>query len=257
MKLDFFKMQAQGNDYIYFDFQKTLLPDLNFSKLSRKLSNRRFNIGSDGIVLIESSTKSDAKMRIFNSDGSEGKMCGSALQSVIYYLSLKSDQIDFKIDTASGIKTGKVKPNSRTIKVCLGKPVQLGNAIVKGFSGSLIDIGNPHFVIFEKKLDIINTEITGKEIESDAKFPDGVNIEFVEIISPKEVKMKIWERGSGVTLSCGTGSCAAVYAGIVNEHLEKTVKLHSPGGNVIIDYDGSNIFLAGEVEFVFSGVVEV
>jgi diaminopimelate epimerase len=257
MKLDFFKMQAQGNDYIYFDFRSKPIPKMDFDRLSIKLSNRRYNIGSDGIVLIEPSEVAKAKMRIFNSDGSEGKMCGSALQCVIYYLSLNSNHANFKIETAFGIKTGKVLPKSKNVKVCLGKPTLVEKVTIRGFNGNLIDIGNPHFVTFVDDLNEVNTTKTGSKIESDHQFPDGVNVEFVEIISKNEVKMKVWERGSGVTLSCGTGSCASVYAGISNELLDRSVKLHSPGGNVIIDFDGSDIFLTGEVEFVFYGEVEV
>ncbi|MCK5346949.1 MAG: diaminopimelate epimerase, partial [Candidatus Heimdallarchaeota archaeon] len=128
---------------------------------------------------------------------------------------------------------------------------------VNGYKGNLINIGNPHFVIFVDNIDSIQTAETGKKIESDKQFKNGVNVELIQMISSSEVKMKVWERGSGVTLSCGTGACASVYAGIVNDLLSDSVLLHSPGGQVAIDFDGKNIFLTGDVEFVFSGIVEV
>lgn len=259
MKLDFFKMHAQGNDYIYFDHRQKNLPDLDLQKLAKRLSRRHFSIGADGIVIIEPGSRADAAMRIFNADGSEGEMCGSAVQCIISYLSRQEKRKTFSIETASGIRTGLVIENSKKIRICLGKPIlkQDEYVTIAGFNGKLIDLGNSHFVVYATDLELIQTETAGKTICLNEQFADGINVEFIEIISRREVKLKVWERGSGVTLFCGTGSGAAVFAGISDQLLDHSVLLHSPGGEVEVDYDGTDVFLTGEVEFVFKGEVEL
>lgn len=260
MKLDFFKMQAQGNDYIYFDFIDKPFPNIDISKLAIKLSNRNFNIGSDGIVLILNSTTCDAKMRMFNADGSEGKMCGSALRCVSYYISQKTGKNEVKVETLSGIKIGLIKDiNERLITIDLGVPEFIRNEEIEinNHTGSLISVGNPHFVTFVKSFSENIAKYQGSIIDNPAYFPDSINVEFVKKISKHEIEIKVWERGSGATLACGTGACAASFCGIEKGILSSPVNVQMPGGSVTVELKKSNIFLTGKVEYVFDGSIEI
>ncbi len=260
MKFDFIKMHAQGNDYIYFDFIDNAFPVINFSKLAVKLSNRNFSIGSDGIVLILSSEICDAKMRMFNADGSEAKMCGSALRCVSYYLSQKAGKNEVTVETLAGIKTGLVKDKKeRLVTIDLGIPefIQDEDITINEHSGSLISVGNPHFVTFIESFSENIAKNQGPIIDDPANFPDGINVEFVKIINKNEIEIKIWERGSGATLACGTGACAAAFSGIKKGILTSPIKVQMPDGSVTVKLKKSNIFLTGKVEYVFDGSIEI
>ncbi len=260
MKLDFFKMHAQGNDYIYFDLIDKPLPKINFSKLAIKLSKRNFSIGSDGIVLIFDSENCDAKMRMFNIDGSEGKMCGSALRCVSYYLSQKFGKDKITVDTLAGKKTGLIKDNvERLVTIDLGIPefIKDDELTINDHAGSLISVGNSHFVTFMESLSDNIAKYQGPIIDNPAFFPDGINVEFVKVINKNEIEIKVWERGSGVTLACGTGACAASFCGIKKGFLTSPIKVQMPGGSVTVELKKSNIFLTGKVEHVFDGSMEI
>lgn len=257
MKFDFFKMQVNGNDYIFFD----LLGKRNFEKKFESvqmLCDRNFGIGGDGVVLILPDANNDALMRIFNADGSEAKMCGSALSSVTLYLSEKLKKIKTKINTLSGEKIGFVF-SDQSIKINMGVPTLLSaeQTELETFWGNLVQIGNHHFVTFMKELDSNIANNYGPKIENHPSFPDGINVEFVRIKNKKEIEMKIWERGSGATLSCGTGACAAVFAGIQKKKLANKVTVKMPGGNVKVEYNDSHIFLVTHPQTVFSGKIEL
>ncbi|NQT65404.1 MAG: diaminopimelate epimerase [FCB group bacterium] len=260
MKLDFFKMNAQGNDYIYFDLIDKPLPKVDLSKLAIKLSNRNFSIGSDGIVLLLNSTTYDAKMRMFNVDGSEGMMCGSALRCVSYYLSQRSGKDKVTVETLAGIKIGLIKDkDERLVTIDLGVPefIQNEEVEINGLKGNLISVGNPHFVTFIESLSENIAKCQGHIIDNPAYFPDGINVEFVRLISKNEIEIKVWERGSGVTLACGTGACAATFSGIEKGILSSPVVVRMPGGSVTVELKHSNIFLTGKVEHVFDGNIEI
>ena len=260
MKLDFFKMHAQGNDYIYFDFIDKPFPDIDFLKLAIKLSERNFSIGSDGIVLILNSKTCDEKMRMFNADGSEAKMCGSALRCVSYFLSQKFGKDEIMVETFAGNKTGVIKnKEERLVTTDLGVPafIQDDKIIINDLEGSLISVGNPHFVTFMKSLSDNIAKYQGPIIDNPAFFPDGINVEFVKKISKNEIEIKVWERGSGATLACGTGACAASFCGIQKGILSSPVIVQMPGGSVTVELKKSNIFLTGKVEYVFEGSVEI
>ena len=260
MKLDFFKMHTQGNDYIYFDFTKAEPPKIDFSKLAVKLSQRHFGIGSDGIVLILKDDDSEAFMKIFNADGSKGKMCGSALMCVSSYLGKKLAKKTLNIYTISGIRTGLILDENFTkVKINLGSPEIISKEplTVENFSGYLVQIGNKHFVTFIQNLSADMVAKYGPFIENNKSFPDGINVEFVKIKSKSSIEMSVWERGSGATLSCGSGACASVYAGIKYDLLSNTVKVKLPGGEVFVEYENGEIFLTGIVSFVFTGTVEI
>ena len=260
MKLDFFKMHTQGNDYIYFDFTEIKIPKIDFSKLAVKLCKRHFGIGSDGIVLILKDDDSEAFMKIFNADGSEGKMCGSALMCVSSYIGKKLGKKTINIDTISGIRTGLILDNNfNEVKINMGSPEIISKEPlnVENFSGYLVQVGNKHFVTFIQNPLADMAVKFGPVIENNKSFPDGINVEFVKIKSKNSIEMSIWERGSGATLSCGTGACASVYAGFQYDLLSNTVKVKLPGGEVSVEYENGEIFLTGIVSFIFTGTVEV
>ena len=260
MKLDFFKMHTQGNDYIYFDFIEIETPKIDFSKLAIKLCKRHFGIGADGIVLILKDDDSEAFMKIFNADGSEGKMCGSALMCVSSYLGKKFNKKTLNIDTISGIRTGLILDKKfNEVKINMGSPEIISKEplTVENFSGYLVQIGNKHFVTFINNLSADMAAKYGPFIENNKSFPDGINVEFVKIKSKNSIEMSVWERGSEATLSCGTGACASVFAGIMYDLLSDTVKVKLPGGEVFVEYENGDIFLTGRISFVYSGTVEV
>lgn len=269
MEIEFIKYQACGNDYIYIDCQDKM--DYNFSVLSKKLSDRHFGIGGDGVVFIFDDNSSDCRMRMFNSDGSEGKMCGNAIRSVAKYMydyrGIKKNII--KIQTASGIKSVEISKDSYIAemgKVSFINPdytetnayaKQIALSIEnKKFTTYLVSVGNPHAVIFQ---DIDDYYSYAPLIEKYPLFIDGINVEFV---SPNEkyLNVKVWERGSGKTLSCGTGACATAFSAI-EEGLSKKnewQKIKTEGGflEVLITFDDF-AYLKGESVEVFRGKINV
>ncbi|MDP8203890.1 MAG: diaminopimelate epimerase [Candidatus Tenebribacter mawsonii] len=260
MKLDFFKMHAQGNDYIYFDLIDKPLPNIDFSNLAIKLSKRNFGIGSDGIVLILNSNICDGRMRMFNADGSEATMCGSALRCVSFFLSQRTGKKDITVETLAGNKTGSIKNiKKRLVTTNLGIPefIKDEKIVINEHEGDLVSIGNPHFVTFMTSLSENIARYQGHIIDNPAYFPNGINVEFVRVINKNEIEIKVWERGSGATLACGTGAGAASFCGIKRGELSSPIKVHMPGGSVIVELKDDNIFLTGKVEHVFEGSVEV
>ena len=277
MALKFTKMHGIGNDYIYFDCTKTN-PVANPEKLSENISRYHFGVGSDGIVLILPSEKADFRMRMFNADGSEGKMCGNATRCIGKYVYERglTDKKTITLETLSGIKTlelnvidGKVKE----ISVDMGSPVfetdkipvissekefiaKTINVCGKDFTATCVSMGNPHCVIFTENTDSLNLEKIGPDFENHKIFPERVNTEFVEILNDNILKMRVWERGSGETLACGTGACAvtaaAVKNGICKTGIPVTIRLK--GGELKILYrEDGNIIMTGPASFVFDG----
>ena len=272
----FVKMQGAGNDYIYFDCFEGEPEDI--PALAVRLSDRHKGIGGDGLVLICRSDVADAKMRMFNADGSEGNMCGNAIRCVGKYLYDENvcRKEELSVETKSGIKylrlyteRGKVK----RVRVDMGKadfdpkslPVLLeGEAVdrpVKIAGGlhriTCVSMGNPHCVLFEDP-DGADLERIGPLFENDPLFPERVNTEFVKVIGKNALKMRVWERGSGETMACGTGACAAAAAacacGKCDAAQDILVKLR--GGDLVI-HVGETVFMTGEAEKVFSGEVEI
>ncbi len=263
MRLPFFKMHAQGNDYIYFDFHDREIPDISFRELSQRLSTRRFGIGADGVVLIlpPSNDEHDARMRIFNADGGEAELCGSALRCITAYLAGKKGRDSILIETLAGFKKGTVLQREPywITQVKMGKPSLVAERKVQGLVGLEIDMGNPHFVIYDDKGPITDIMRIGPMLEKDGQFPGGVNVHYVVPENPTTIHMGIWERGSGPTLACGTGACAAAYAGIRLGILTGAViDVHQPGGITRVHFDAEtqDVRLSGEVTFVFDGFVE-
>lgn len=286
MKYNFTKMHGCGNDYVYFNCFEKDIPSPE--KISVRLSDRHFGIGGDGIILICPSDVADAKMRMFNADGSEGKMCGNGIRCVGKFLydnnMLKdtgSNQIT--IETLSGIKTLKVSPEdnvAKLLQVDMGSPVLNSQLIPvnldkekiinypllisdKEYFVTCLSMGNPHCVVFLDDIDVddidIDIEKIGPLFEKNSLFPQGVNTEFVNIIDDHTLKMRVWERGSGETLACGTGACASVVAAILNGYCKKNqdIKVKLKGGDLIISYTDDSVYMTGPAETVFKGEIEI
>ena len=277
MNISFTKMQACGNDYIYLNCFDTAIN--NPQALSIQLSQRRFSVGADGIVLILPSDVADAKMRIFNSDGSEGKMCGNAIRCVAKYLYENHivSKRSMRIESISGIKTVALTEQDgqiASITVDMGKPVLTPSEIPVNLAGAsviaqditidgicynitCVSMGNPHAVLFCKDVDAWDLPKIGHAFEYDPLFPDRVNLELAEIIGPNHIKMRVWERGSGETFACGTGACAAAVAAVLNGLCDKdtAIKVAMPGGALIIKYTDNTVYMTGNAEKTFEGVV--
>lgn len=278
VKLHFTKMVGCGNDYIYFNCLEEAIN--NPEGLSVRLADRHFGIGGDGAVLIYPSDTADAKMRMFNLDGSEGKMCGNAIRCVCKYLydnGIVPKKI-MEIETASGIKRVELLKRNGEVKdtrVEMGKadffpervPVKLdGERIVdrpvtiegKEYRITCVSMGNPHCVIFHRNVDLMEIEGIGSEIENAEIFPDRVNVEFVQVLSRRMLRMRVWERGSGETFACGTGACAAVAAAVENGlcDKDKEITVLLPGGELNIRYTDEMVYLTGNTETVYEGIVE-
>ena len=260
MKQNFFKMQAQGNDYIFFDFLQENEPEIDFPKLARKICDRHFGVGADGIILLLKTSENDAFMEIFNADGSLAEMCGSALRCTIAYLNTFLEKTTFSIQTRTGQRKGWLISNEESplVKIDIGIPKLINKDLIKigNFEGLVVSVGNQHFVTFVDNLDFDYANKFGPVIEKNNFFSEGINIEFVKIISSKKIEIKVWERGVGETLACGTGACAAVFAGIQQNFLENSVDVIFPGGILKVEFHGEKIFLTGKVDFVFFGVYE-
>ena len=263
--MKFTKMHGLGNDYLYVYGE---VPD-NIAEISTKLSERHFGAGSDGMIFISRSDIADFKMRIFNADGSEAKMCGNGIRCVGKYVYDKgyTDKKFLSVETLSGIKylTLQVTGNKvKTVSVDMGKaeafdPVTL---TVDGNEVYIIpvSVGNPHAVIFTDDIDSAPLTTLGPKIERHEAFPDGVNVEFVKVISADKLRMRVWERGSGVTMACGTGACASVMAAISAKlcRYDEPVSVQLDGGTLKIQIGCDNtVYMTGPAETIYEGETEI
>ena len=284
MKLNFTKMHGCGNDYIFFDCfdNKINSPE----SLTILLSDRNKGIGGDGVVLMLPSETADAKMRMFNIDGSEGNMCGNAIRCVAKYLydSGVVKKSEMSVETLSGVKKLFLATKNgavSSVKVDMGQaelrpekiPVRLtGDSVVAravtiggiDYEITCVSMGNPHAVVFCDDLGVMDLDgldlgRVGPLFENDAIFPDRVNAEFVDVVGRDHLKMRVWERGSGETQSCGTGACAAVVAAVLNGHCDKgsDVRVQLPGGDLTINYTDEAVYMTGDCIKVFDGTVEI
>lgn len=286
MKLDFTKMHGCGNDYVYVNCLEKAIP--NPGAVSQYVSPRSTSVGSDGLILIGPSTKADFSMRIFNADASEGKMCGNGIRCVAKYVYDHgfTDKQEITIETLSGIKNIKVTVADG--KVCeasvdMGCPVfrcieipmisdhyifvDQGLVLKETFeekvvfNGTAISMGNPHYVTFVDDVDALNLPELGPQFEHHKLFPEGVNTEFVQVLDSNTVKFRVWERGSGETMACGTGACAVAVATIM---LSKAGKKDEPlnvltrGGVLKITYrSDDHVIMQGPATQVFMGTMEI
>lgn len=261
----FTKMHGAGNDYIYINAMQEVPNDL--PALSHLISDRHFGVGSDGLVAIMPSEVADFRMRMFNADGSEAEMCGNASRCIGKYVYEKglTNKVEVCLETLAGIKILKLNVKDgivESVTVDMGSPVYNSDPTeVELSSGERfkcieVNMGNPHAVIFTEDLTDENVHGNGAELELHPVFPNKSNIEFVNVISRNEVRMRVWERGSGETLACGTGACAVAVAAAVSGLTDRCITLHLPGGDLQVKWDevSGNLFLTGPAEFVADGV---
>lgn len=259
--LRFTKMQGLGNDYIYVDVRNDSIPDP--AALSVRLSDRHFGIGADGLVLIGSSNVADFSMRMFNADGSEGMMCGNAARCIgkyVYDKGLTSKTV-VTLETPSGIKTLTLNTEGgavSTVSVDMGVFGRLSApASVRGFRGTGISMGNPHYVSFVDDAMAVNLPVLGPLVEHDPAFPGGVNAEFASLLADGSIRMRVWERGSGITLACGTGACAtavaSVLCGIKPYGVPVTIRMDGGSLDVTVVEETGQVIMTGPAVTVFEG----
>ena len=280
-KLRFTKMHGISNDYVYIStFDQ---PEEDWEQLAIRLSDRRTGIGGDGIILVCPSDIADAKMRIFNADGSEGMMCGNGIRCVGKFVYDKglvpADKTTVTIDTLSGIKTleltvrdGKVQSarvdmgaailDPAEIPVVFDKEKMIDEGLTvdgREWRVTAVSMGNPHCVTFVDDVDGLSLEKLGPHFEHHPAFPERVNTEFVKVIDDHTLQMRVWERGSGETWACGTGACATAVAACLNGYCQKgediTVRLR--GGDLVINYTDETVIMTGPASTVFEGEVEI
>lgn len=277
--MKFTKMHGIGNDYVYVNcFEETVE---NPSEVSKKVSDRHFGIGSDGLILIKPSEKADFKMEMYNADGSQGAMCGNGIRCVakyVYDYGL-TDKTNISVDTKSGIKyldltvaNGKVA----LVKVNMGRPelnaekipmiykkqqvIQQPLAVKDNiYEVTAVSMGNPHVIVYMDQIRDLAIEKIGPDFEKHPAFPEGVNTEFVHVIDRKTVEMRVWERGSGETLACGTGACAVAVACVLNGYTEEEVTVRLLGGELKIFWNRKEnlVYMTGPAEVVFDGTINL
>ena len=276
--LKFTKMQGLGNDYVYMD---AINQDIeNISELARKVSDRHFGIGSDGLILICKSEKADFKMRMFNSDGSEAEMCGNGIRCVGKFVYDKglTNKTRLSIETLAGIKYLDLDIENdevKTVKVDMGEPILEPKeipvlsqekiaknleikAIDEKFKFTCVSMGNPHAITIVNNVAEFDVEKYGKVLEVNKVFPQRTNVEFIEIINEQNIKMRVWERGAGETLACGTGACASVVACVLNNITKRNVNVELLGGILNINWNekDNHIYMNGPAVTVFEGTIK-
>ncbi|MCK5311227.1 MAG: diaminopimelate epimerase [Desulfobacteraceae bacterium] len=287
MKINFIKMEGLGNDFIFIDDrEESIGAQVNFSELSKKICSRRFGIGADGIIIINDSKINDFKFTIYNSDGSQPQMCGNGMRCFAKYLYENKITSKKKIEVET--KAGTIIPEVfiddndkvESVRVDMGEPVLIPSKIPfitqnqraikerlifndddsqKDVEVTVVSMGNPHAVVFVDDIRNINVKSLGQKIENHERFPEKTNVEFIEPVKEDELIMKVWERGAGQTLACGTGACGALVASYLNKKCHNKVLIHLDGGDLEIEWDLNNnhIYKTGPASFVFSGSVTI
>ena len=254
--MKFVKMHGLGNDFILVDNMDGRYDDFDFTSFAKKNCRRNFGIGADGVLIISKSENANANMRLINSDGSEAEMCGNGIRCAARYLvDSKKSKHPLKINTPAGIRT--IEKTNHDYRVNMGEPkITATNSQInlngKTLTATLVDIGNPHTVIFVDNFEF-DWKSEGKEIENHSIFPNRTNVEFVKVKSASELKVKVWERGAGDTLACGTGACASLAASIACKKTGNKATVMLPGGNLEIEQIEKNAFMTGPADYVFEG----
>ncbi|NIL97862.1 MAG: diaminopimelate epimerase [Planctomycetales bacterium] len=273
--MQFIKMHGAGNDYVYVDCFAEQVPK-NLPQTARRISDRHFGVGGDGLILIHPSKIADARMQMFNADGSEAEMCGNGLRCLAKYVyeSGIARKPDLRIETGNGVLEVQLEVTGQQVqrvRVDLGEPILqadripttlAGNPVVdqplevgeRTFNVTCVSMGNPHCVIFvDEATDDLVLNV-GPQIERAAEFPNRVNVEWVEVHGPAEVRQRTWERGSGETLACGTGAGAVCVAGVLTGRTERKILNHLAGGDLELQWGQDNhVFLTGPAVEVFRG----
>ena len=272
------KMQGLGNDYIYVYCTEDQIPDP--AALARRISDRHFGVGSDGLVMILPCEEADFRMRMFNADGSESEMCGNATRCIAKYIHDRglSDKEEIRLMTGAGIKILKLSVKdgiTQSVRVDMGEPILDApdipvllpegrviskpiEALGKTFRMTCVSMGNPHTVIFVEDADRFDVHQYGAALEVHPLFPKKTNVEFVTVKDREHLRMRVWERGSGETLACGTGACATLVATVLNGLCERKAVLELNGGPLTVEWDPENnhVFQEGPAEFVFDAEYE-
>lgn len=273
----FTKMHGLGNDYVYVSgFDQAVPADLE--QLAIAVSDRHFGIGGDGMIMILPSDKADARMRMFNADGSEGEMCGNGVRCVAKYIHDHdiANKETVTVETGRGVLTLQIRRDAagraEWITVEMGTPILQSSlipttlpgdppvdapieALGRSLKGTAVSMGNPHFVIFVDDLKSVDLDRIGPALEKHPAFPKRVNVHFVEVVDRDTVNMVTWERGSGITLACGTGACSVCVAGVLTGRTNRAITAHLPGGPLKLDWpaDDASVFMTGPATEVFSG----
>lgn len=283
MKLNFIKMHGAGNDYVYVDGMKYQIPDE--SAAAKKLSDRHFSVGGDGLIIIKKGSVADYEMVMYNADGSRGAMCGNGIRCVAKYLfdeGYTNNEKEFTIESMGAIKHIKVNVidgKAVSARVDMGKPILKASDIPVNFNSekcvnqpvtfanrefnmTCVSMGNPHAVMFiDEHPSEFNLNKYGSIAEQDTSlFPDRVNAEFAKVIDRNNIEMRVYERGAGETLACGTGACATAVSAILNGYCDNKVTVHLLGGDLLIEWSGNendSVIMTGPAEYAFTGTVEI
>ncbi len=278
--IKFTKMHGLGNDYVYIDCVEKNLYVKNISSLAQFVSNRHFGIGSDGLILICKSNIADFKMRMFNSDGTEAEMCGNGIRCVGKFVYDKglTNKTEITIETLAGVKSLQLNIENEkveTVTVDMGEPVFLAEKIpvlsnmqlIQGlelktkdrtFLADCVSMGNPHAIIQVNDLENFEIEKYGPILENDEHFPNKINVEFIQIINPQKIKVRVWERGSGETFACGTGACSVAVSCILRKLTERKVNVELLGGILKIEWNQKNnhVYMTGPATTIYEGEFE-
>lgn len=277
-KIKFTKMNGLGNDFVILNYDEYKKTGMTPDKLAEKLCSRNFSIGADGLIIVNPNTdKADIGWIFYNSDGSMAQMCGNGMRCFARYIHDNKiiDKKEFSVETKAGIIIPKIISDDE-VRVNMGYPILESEDIPfrgssnlnvkhqvkdKEFVLNAVSMGNPHCIIFTDKDSKELALKYGSELEHDPLFPEKTNVEFVEVLSPEEVIVNVWERGCGITLACGTGACATAVAGILTDRLKNKVKVNLPGGALTIEWAGSkndtkhHVYMTGKANYSFVGEV--
>ena len=281
MQLKFEKWNGLGNDFVIVNGAEEVIED--HAKVAAEVCDRHFGIGADGLVILLPCDQEgiDFEMRIFNSDGSEAEMCGNATRCIAKYIAANqlSDKKEFHIltkagiiipalvdmaDGSVGVRVNMGKPRltpseipviSETEEMIVAEPITAGEDT---FSMTTVSMGNPHCVIFVDDIAKIALEEVGPKLETHERFPRKINVEFAEVLNRKQIRMRVWERGAGITLACGTGSCATIVAAVLNDKTERQAEIILDGGTLHLDWaeNDGNVYMTGPATKVFTGIYE-
>ncbi|OGR22265.1 MAG: diaminopimelate epimerase [Desulfobacterales bacterium RIFOXYA12_FULL_46_15] len=283
MEIEFTKMEGLGNDFILIDDRAGKTGSYRpYPELAQTLCSRHFNIGADGIILILNAKDHDIKFRIYNSDGSEAEMCGNGMRCFAKLLFEKKiiSKKKFRVDTKAGTVIPEIITDDEGrvlfVRVDMGEPILLCRDIPfdspnekaldepltagdREYRVTTVSMGNPHAVIFVDTYETLDLEAEGRAIETHARFPQKTNVEFIQVLNRNELNMKVWERGAGITLACGTGACAVLVAAHLTGRTEEKALIHLPGGDLEIHWDKTtnHVFKTGQANLVFEGRVKI
>lgn len=280
VKIRFTKMQGCGNDYVYINGFEEKIPQEKKPELVRFASDRHFGIGGDGVIFINPSDEADFEMEMYNADGSRSEMCGNGIRCVAKYVHDRglTDRERFSIISGGSVKQMELTVQdgeTKSVRVDMGEPVLKAELVPvitakeqavdepikvggREYRMTCVSMGNPHAVVFVEDTDSLELERTGPLFETHERFPRRTNTEFVQVLSEDHVKMRVWERGTGETLACGTGCCATAAACCLNGHTGRKVRVDVLGGSILVEWEekSNHIFMTGPAEFVFDGVFE-